>query len=361
MIPGDLDDPANDYSHGVFGLQISPGARHRRRGSRAREAHQRHPALLRRAHSARRSDHSVRGSRTRTRASRRDVVPASDRARRDVGHVAHVARRHRDRGGNAEPRHPAGVVAGGEHRERPALGASGGNLRRRSPALLPDGRVVRERVRACRRRRDAQALRRQLRRRWARQLSDRLRRAAARRDVLPAISRGDSRGTRAFGDERVQLGRRVAGDAESLAAHGQAAPGLGLSRIRHLGRRGHGRRDGAAPHRGEHRDRDDGRARGGARRDLSELVAAASAVPRRVQARAHPGFRDRLRGRACAAREVRARTVRASVRGRRQREAGERQRRTTARSPSRRRTSRSSCSRTTAARFRWRRRFARSP
>jgi beta-glucosidase len=24
MIPGDLDDPANDYSHGVFGLQISP-------------------------------------------------------------------------------------------------------------------------------------------------------------------------------------------------------------------------------------------------------------------------------------------------------------------------------------------------
>src|SRR5690349_3786343 len=24
MIPGDLDDPSNDYSHGVFGLQISP-------------------------------------------------------------------------------------------------------------------------------------------------------------------------------------------------------------------------------------------------------------------------------------------------------------------------------------------------
>src|SRR5450755_1534240 len=27
MIPGDLDDPANDYSHGVFGLQIGTGSR----------------------------------------------------------------------------------------------------------------------------------------------------------------------------------------------------------------------------------------------------------------------------------------------------------------------------------------------
>src|SRR5512135_1283432 len=25
MIPGDLDDPANDYSHGIFGLQIRTG------------------------------------------------------------------------------------------------------------------------------------------------------------------------------------------------------------------------------------------------------------------------------------------------------------------------------------------------
>src|SRR5436190_12728605 len=27
MIPGDLDNPANDYSHGVFGLQIGTGGR----------------------------------------------------------------------------------------------------------------------------------------------------------------------------------------------------------------------------------------------------------------------------------------------------------------------------------------------
>src|SRR3970040_1498299 len=26
MVPGDLDDPANDYSHGIFGLQVPPGA-----------------------------------------------------------------------------------------------------------------------------------------------------------------------------------------------------------------------------------------------------------------------------------------------------------------------------------------------
>src|SRR5258705_4412575 len=26
MIPGDLDDPSHDYSHGVFGLQISPAS-----------------------------------------------------------------------------------------------------------------------------------------------------------------------------------------------------------------------------------------------------------------------------------------------------------------------------------------------
>ena len=33
MIPGDLDDPANDYSHGVFGLQISPARSPPRRGA----------------------------------------------------------------------------------------------------------------------------------------------------------------------------------------------------------------------------------------------------------------------------------------------------------------------------------------
>ncbi len=114
---------------------------------------------------------------------------------------------------------------------------------------------------------------------------------------------------------------RLAGDAESRAAHGQAAPRLGVSRIRHLRRGGHGRRDGAAPHRSEHGDRDDRRARGGTRRDLPELVAAASAVSRRVPARADRRFRDRRRRGARAAREVRARAVRASVRGRRQREA----------------------------------------
>ena len=163
-----------------------------------------------------------------------------------------------------------------------ALGSRRRNLRRRSGALVADGACVRGRVRDARRRRDAEALHRQRRRRRARQLSDRLRRAAARGDVLSAVRGGDSRGACAIGDERVQLGRRVAGDAEPLAAHRQAAPRLGLSRLRDLRRRGDRRRDGAASHRGDHRDRDEGRARRRARRDLSIVVAAASAVSRRV-------------------------------------------------------------------------------
>ncbi len=65
MIPGDLDNPANDYSHGIFGLQISsarrPAAdrttRPRRRVSCG--ADQRHPTLLCRKDEARHSDSSL--------------------------------------------------------------------------------------------------------------------------------------------------------------------------------------------------------------------------------------------------------------------------------------------------------------
>ena len=35
MIPGDLDNPANDYSHGIFGLQISVGSPQRGRAAGA--------------------------------------------------------------------------------------------------------------------------------------------------------------------------------------------------------------------------------------------------------------------------------------------------------------------------------------
>ena len=123
---------------------------------------------------------------------------------------------------------------------------------------------------------------------------------------------------------------------------------LGLSRIRDLRRGGHRRRDGAASHRGEHRHRDERRVRRRTRRRLSVVVAAASAVPRRIQARSDSGLGDRRRRGARAARQVRARAVRASVRGRRQRGVLERQRRSIARSRSRRRASRSCCSKNDA-------------
>src|ERR1017187_8580242 len=39
MIPGDLDNPANDYSHGIFGLQISPAPGPAQNGPAAARAH----------------------------------------------------------------------------------------------------------------------------------------------------------------------------------------------------------------------------------------------------------------------------------------------------------------------------------
>ncbi len=50
MIPGDLDTPANDYSHGIFGLQISTGSQGDRSPDRSGAAT---PAALARAHAQR--------------------------------------------------------------------------------------------------------------------------------------------------------------------------------------------------------------------------------------------------------------------------------------------------------------------
>ena len=85
-----------------------------------------------------------------------------------------------DRDGSAHARHPAGALAGDQHRERRALGASGGDVRRRSVAHVGDGAGVRPAVREDGRGDDAEALRRERRRGRTRQLSDRLRRAPAR-------------------------------------------------------------------------------------------------------------------------------------------------------------------------------------
>ena len=126
---------------------------------------------------------------------------------------------------------------------------------------------------------------------------------AARGDVLSAVRGGDLAGACAIGDERVQLGRRLAGDAEPRAADRQAQARLGFSRLRDLRRGGDRRRDGAASHRGDDRDGGRRRARRGPRRDLSIVVGAAAAVPRRVSSRRDRRFGDRRRGRrACCAR-----------------------------------------------------------
>ncbi len=96
MIPGDLDDPSHDYSHGVFGLQISVRAGGIQRRipcrPRARGAHQRHSTLLRRADAARHPDHPLRRGRSWPRPRRRDDVSAGDRAGGDLGRAAGIAR-----------------------------------------------------------------------------------------------------------------------------------------------------------------------------------------------------------------------------------------------------------------------------
>ena len=78
------------------------------------------------------------------------------------------------------------------------------------------GRAFIERVRARRHRHHAEALRRQRRRGRARQLSDRSQRAACSTErYFPPFDAAITAGRRALGDDGLQLGGRLAGDAES--------------------------------------------------------------------------------------------------------------------------------------------------
>ena len=191
MIPGDLDDPAHDYSHGIFGLQISTaraGAAGVRTARGPRRADQRHPALLRRADPARHSDHPVRGSRARPAARRRhDVSRRPSRWPRHGTRRSSAASRARSR---AKP--AAAASARCSRRSSTSRTTCGGAGWRRPTARIPClssmmGRAFIGAVRAGRHRHDAEAFRRQRRRRRARQLSDRHQRACARRAVLPAV------------------------------------------------------------------------------------------------------------------------------------------------------------------------------
>ena len=200
MIPGDLDDSAHDYSHGV----VRPADLRRRATppNAAARAHAERINAIQRYFVERTRlgipiipfEEAVHGLVRR----RRDVVPAGDRPRRDVGHVARVARRRRDR---ARRR---GAAASGRccRRWSTSRTTCAGAASRRRTARIPClssrmARRVRRRVRACRRRRDAQAFRRQRRRRWARQLSDRLRaRGCSTRCTFRRSRRRSRRGMR---------------------------------------------------------------------------------------------------------------------------------------------------------------------
>ena len=202
MIPGDLDDPAHDYSHGVFGLQIS---RQRRAAQRRRDRGTRHAerinAIQRYFVQQTRLGipiipfeealHGLTMPEGATMFPQAIALAATWDPRSSARVADAIARETR------EPRHPSGALAGHQHRRRRALGTRRGDLRRRSVPRVGDGARVRRAVRTRRRRRHAQALRRQRRRGRPRQLSDRSQRTHADRAVLPAVRRGDTRGRRA--------------------------------------------------------------------------------------------------------------------------------------------------------------------
>ena len=223
MIPGDLDDPAHDYSQ------------RRRSACRSRPRRTtRQPLAARRTPSASTpssgTSSSRRGSafrsfrsRKRCTASVRDgatMFPAGDRARGDVGHGARwhaspraIARETRSRG-IRQVLSPVINIANDVRwgRVEETYGED--------PFLSSQmGVAFVARVRARGRRRDAEALHRQRRRGWARQLSDRLRATRLLEEMyFPPFEAAIDRGARALGDERLQLRGRIAGDAESRAA-----------------------------------------------------------------------------------------------------------------------------------------------
>ena len=203
-------------------------------------------------------------------ARRRDVFPAGDRAR---GHVGHGARWHASRGDrarDAEPRHPAGAVAGRSTSRTTCAGARRGDVRRGSVSRLAHGA---SRSSARSRRAGVVATPKHFvanvgdggRDSYPIELSERLLEEMFFPPFEAAITQGGARSVMT----RLQLRRRTAGDAEPPAAHRQAAARVGLHGIRHLRRRGHRRRDGAAHTEANTADRGEARARGRARRRSS--------------------------------------------------------------------------------------------
>ena len=140
MIPGDLDNPAHDYSNGIFGLQIGDGAA----GADA-------PVRMPRPRRARTPSASTRSSAIFVEKTRLGIpiIPfeeavhglARDGATMFPAAIALAAtwdtalvgtRRRGDRARDRAPRHPPGALARRQHRRRRAVGASRGDVRRGS-------------------------------------------------------------------------------------------------------------------------------------------------------------------------------------------------------------------------------------
>ena len=198
MIPGDLDDPPTITRTACSAYRSRRRATRGDPAPRARGADQRHPALLRRATRLgipiipfEEAVHGLRATGATTFPQAIGLAATWDTSL--MARVAPaIARETRSRG-IRQVLSPVVNIANDR-----ALGPGRGDVRRGSPALARAmARGVRRRVRARRRGRDAKAFRRQRRRRWARQLSDRLQRAAARRDVsIRRFAPRSARGTR---------------------------------------------------------------------------------------------------------------------------------------------------------------------
>ena len=344
MIPGDLDDPSNDYSNGVFGLQISskPAAD----GNAARAHAERINAIQRYFVERTRLGIPIIPFEEALHGLGRDgatVVPASDRPCGDVRHGAHGARRAGDgtRSGSRGIRQVLSPVINlatdvrwgrveETYGEDPVLTSrmgvafvsafeSAGIIATPKHFIANVGEGGRDS--------------------YPIDFSKRLLEEMYYPPFEAAISQGHARSVMsAYNSVDGSPATQNRGVADR-----QAEARLGFSRLRDLRRGGDRRRDRAASHRSDDGHGDEGRARRRTRRDLSIVVAAASAVSRRLSPRRNRRFGDRRRGDARAAREVRARTVRASVRESRQRGVLERPRRSSHAWRARRRANRSCC------------------
>ncbi len=280
MIPGDLDDPAHDYSHGIFGLQVSPkrAALPPRPPAAAALERTAHPAAGRARIDAPDAIQVAAAARARTPSAStpsstiswttRDSASRSFRSTRpytvscamarpifppaialaatlDTGLVRQVGEAIAIE--SAEPWHPRNCS-----RRWPTLPTTcaGGASRRPTARIRISRRQMAGAFVWCarargRRDRHAQTLRRQRRRGRTRQLSHPRRRAALDETYFPPFHAAIARGARSIMTAYNSVDG-VAGHAESRLLTDVLQRAVGLHRVRDLRRRRHRRADRAA-------------------------------------------------------------------------------------------------------------------